>query len=749
MSKTLQAIVEIAGTLSPTLGKSIEGVIDKLDGINVQALAAGAAVGGIAIATGAAVLKAGSYLVELGDGFNQTMNDLSASTGATGDELEGLGDIVKDVYADGIGESLGEVADGLALVKQATGAVGDELKEATSDAFLLSDTFGFGIEESSRTATSLMKSFNMSAEEAYNTIALGAQNGANKNGDLLDTLNEYSSQYAALGLSSDQFIDSLISGANEGLWSIDKVGDAVKEFNIRAKDGSKTSREAFEGLGMDADKMSAAFAAGGESAQAAFFETVNALQAIEDPLQKNAIGVSLFGTQFEDLEAGVLPVLSGIKDAAYDDAAALDNINNVKYDDLGSAFEQIKRTAEVGLLPLASSLANTLTDIMPAVGDAMESIAPIVELVGTTLFPAIIPPMTDIISGLSQLITWLSTTDGAFETLAIILGTITALIVAYNIQQALATSGTTLWATISGGATAATTALGAAFAFLTSPIGIAILAIGALIAAGVAIYKNWDTISAKASDLYQYLSNVFSNIGEFISNIGSGISSSFRSTINSIINGINGFIRGVNKIKIPDWVPGVGGKGINIPILPQLASGGFTDGISIAGEAGKEAVISFLPQYRKENIQYWQEAGKMLGVLNQENDKQPLIVSLDGLPMFASGGFTEGTSIAGEAGKEAIISFDPARRDENIGYWAAAGQLLGLDDFSLAGMSESTVIIYDFSGFHYNPTIEADGDTDAGGLMERLKQHELEFFDWLERWLARREVGNFARHTIY
>ena len=162
---------------------------------------------------------------------------------------------------------------------------------------MLRDTFDYDISESARAASALMKNFNISAEEAYGLIATGAQNGADKNGDLLDTLNEYSAQFAALGLSADQFMGSLVEGADAGLFSIDKVADAVKEFNIRAKDGSDSSAEAFKGLGLNSDKMFAAFAAGGETAQAAFFDTVEAL----NKLKRNEIGVALFGSQFEDL----------------------------------------------------------------------------------------------------------------------------------------------------------------------------------------------------------------------------------------------------------------------------------------------------------------------------------------------------------------------------------------------------------------------------------------------------------------
>ena len=73
------------------------------------------------------------------------------------------------------------------------------------------------------------------------------------------------------------------------MFSIDKVGDAVKEFNLRAKDGSNTTIEAFQALGMNADEMTKRFAAGGESAEEAFFEVVNALNNMDDPIAKTRL----------------------------------------------------------------------------------------------------------------------------------------------------------------------------------------------------------------------------------------------------------------------------------------------------------------------------------------------------------------------------------------------------------------------------------------------------------------------------
>lgn len=100
-----------------------------------------------------------------------------------------------------------------------------------------------------------------------------------------------------------------------------------------------------------------------------------------------------------------------------------------------------------------------------------------------------------------------------------------------------------------------------------------------------------------------------------------------KTPINAVIGIINGAISGINSIfgngvTIPDWVPKVDGKSfsMNLKTIPTLATGGFTDGVSIAGEAGTEAVISFDPAYRASNLANWQKAGRMLGVEAKEVD---------------------------------------------------------------------------------------------------------------------------------
>ena len=119
---------------------------------------------------------------------------------------------------------------------------------------------------------------------------------------------------------------------------------------------------------------------------------------------------------------------------------------------------------------------------------------------------------------------------------------------------------------------------------------------------------------------------IFEGVINFITGVFSGnwrmawegVKSIFVGIFNTLGALINKAIAGINSlgITIPDWVPLLGGKSfsINIPEIPMLARGGFTNGASIAGEAGTEAVISFQRAARRDNLDIWAKAGQMLGV---------------------------------------------------------------------------------------------------------------------------------------
>lgn len=356
------------------LARATEEVSDNADDAGSSGVDAINGIAGALAGAGitAKVAEIAAAVYDLADSFSEAEKTVIAQTGATGQELDNLMDSSLNVFASSSAESLNDVASSMTMVQTATKLTGDALEEATQSALTLESALGLEVSETTRTAAALMKNFGIEAQQAYDIIAAGAQQGANQNGDLLDVLNEYSAQYAALGLSAEEFISSLVDGADAGVFSVDKVGDAVKEFNIRVKDGSDTTTEAFEMLGMNADTMAARFAAGGETARTAFFEVVNALDSMSDPIEKNTAAVNLFGTMYEDLGAGILPVLAGIEGGSVETSNALSSMAD-EAQSLGDKWQEAGNSISTAFTsavePAVSGISGALAEAAQGIGD--------------------------------------------------------------------------------------------------------------------------------------------------------------------------------------------------------------------------------------------------------------------------------------------------------------------------------------------------------------------------------------------
>lgn len=346
--------------------------------------------GGTAKAIGAGMLAAGTAVVGIGvsavnsaNDLDKAMNQYLASTGKSTEETERYKKVMEDIYTNNYGDSFEDIGQAMSDVTKNLGELNDaDLQKVTESAYALRDTFGYEIPESTRAAKAMMDNFGISGDKAMGLIAAGAQNGLDYSGELIDTINEYSVQFAKVGLDADDMFKIFQKGAVTGAWNLDKIGDAVKEMSIRVIDGSETTKEGFETIGLNADEMSAKFAKGGDSAKEAFKQTIDALAKIKDPLAQNTAGVDLFGTMWEDLGPEVVTQLADIEDGAYDTADAMGQIKKVKYDDIGSVFEGLKRSVEVLIIPLGEQLIPLLSDIIDSVLPAIEENLPIlVEMI--------------------------------------------------------------------------------------------------------------------------------------------------------------------------------------------------------------------------------------------------------------------------------------------------------------------------------------------------------------------------------
>ncbi len=564
------SLSDAATSTVPLLG-SVGGLTAGLSGAATAALGIGAA------AVGAGVLAVGAA-----DDMRGAMNQFASETGASREEMERYQGVLEDVYANNYGESFDDIASGMAEIRKQIGPVVDSwsdeaLQGFTESAFALRDTFEYDVTESVRAANTMMEQFGVDGQHAFDLIASGAQNGLDFSGELLDSINEYSVQFEKVGLDADDMFKIFQKGADTGAWNLDKIGDAVKEMSIRVIDGSDTTREGFETIGLSADEMAGKFAAGGDSAKEAFKQTISGLASMEDPMEQNAAGVALFGTMWEDLGPDVVSQLADIEDGAYATGEELNNIKDVKYDDLGSMFEELKRNIELLLLPLGEALMPVLMELIQAVlpilkdllvpiiklfGDILE---PILSLVSGALGPLIEAFMTLINMALTPLMELLE--NVLMPLFQFVFDAISAVVEGQigKITDVISNLGEFIKNVFTGNWKGAWENIKNIFSTLF----------------GDGIFSLAEHVKGIFENVIDFIKNVFTgnwrgaweNVKNIFSDAVGLLADIFKAPINAIVDGWNSLSNKLGSVKIPKWIPLAGGKSFSLPTLPRLRVG--------------------------------------------------------------------------------------------------------------------------------------------------------------------------------
>lgn len=409
----------------------------------------------------------GTAAIKFSSDSQDAFQQFAAATGTASNEMGKYKDMINDVYKDNFGESINDVAEAMATVNQNMSYLDDSaLQRCTEYAYTLSDTFGYDVAESTRTANSLIRNFGIEANEAFNLIVQGSQNGLDFSGELLDSINEYAPQFKKMGMSADEMFSVFVNGAQNGAFNLDKIGDAVKENAIRAIDCSDTTAEGFKALGLDATETAKKFAAGGEAADEAFNQVIVGLSAMEDPIERNTAGVNLFGTMWEDLGPEVVMSLSTTNDAIDMTRESMESLVNVKYDTLSGALGGLWRTIQVDVLqPIGNQLIPYVTkgiSVVQKFTDKWNKLGPATQK-AVVKFAAVAASVGPVLMGFGKISTRISTVISNFGRVG---GAITRLTGA---------SGFSGIAKI-----------------MIGPFGIAAAAVAA---AAILIYKNWDRIA--------------------------------------------------------------------------------------------------------------------------------------------------------------------------------------------------------------------------------------------------------------
>ncbi len=444
-------------------GRTVEISSEKLDAAREQmegmkgTMKAGLAAG--ALAAGAGMLK-------LASDVDSSQKRIQAQLGVTGDEAKNLSKITRNLWKEGFGENMDEVRNGLIQVRQNIKGLNDgELEEVTRSALTLAEVFDADVNEVARAGSNVMKGFGVSSKEAFDLMAWGAQNGLNFSNEMFDNLSEYAPLYKKMGFSAKEYFQLLKQGAESGVYNLDYINDAMKEFQIRIKDESKSTRQAMGFLSESTQAVWNKMREGKGTVKDVHNAVIKELQGMDDQVQANMIGVALYGTKWEDLEADSMYSLGNID-------GAIKGVNG-SMDKASKANESLARRAKASyrefldaLTPLGSSLLGFAERILPKVEKGVSAV--------TNAFNAMPDGVQDTVIGLTAI--------------AAIAGPV--LIGLGGLVQL----GAPLLGML-GGAGASAGIFGGALAALTGPVGLTIAAIAGLTTAGVLLYKNWDSVN--------------------------------------------------------------------------------------------------------------------------------------------------------------------------------------------------------------------------------------------------------------
>ena len=672
--KELQAVVNLAGSIDPSLGKAIEFAQKKISGLNVKALAVGAAVGGIAVATGKAVVEAGKYLKDLGSQFDEAADAIRIGTGATGDALDGLLDDFDEVYKS-VPTTMEDASKAIADYNTRLGLTGPQLQEISKQALqvsdMLGDDLGGVIEESSQA----FQQWNIDADNmggAMDYIFKVSQSTGMGFTDLMSNMQKFGPQLQEMGYSFETAsalmgqLDKAGVNTEEVLSAMKKSVGALAKEGISASDGLAMYYEQIKNAGTAAEAASIASEIFGTKAGSTM------AAAIRD-------GTLAVGDLTESLlENG--ETIAGAAEDTYDFAERL----QIMKQGLEVALKPMANTVFDGLNKFMPVLQKLMEQIVPAISDAVEAAAPFVEefLMGAAdaledVLPLISQLAADLLPILTQLMSTLlppllSLVQTLLPPLMQIVGAILP-----PIASLLSTILPMITQIVSAVLPVLVQIISALLPVITPLLEVALQIVNdvimpllpplmqivqALLPPLVSLLNLVMPILSPLLALLQPIASVLGTIADVIAKIVS-----FGSGVISKIAGLFG--------------GGGGGGGVS-----GFATGGFTSGPSIAGEDPRyptEAVISFNPAYRSENLEYWAKAGQMLGASNES-------------------------------------------------------------DYELLSGGSSTSVVYDLSGLSFSPQIKIEGDTDEDALIRKLRELEPEFIDFVLEALSRREGGAYV-----
>lgn len=460
--------------------------------------------GGVMLEAADQLSAVGDKITELGgkaaDAFTETQDaTVKASTyfAETGDAAKQTADVIKDVYGQGVGDSMDSVSDAVITVKENIKDLDQAtLTNLTEQALTLESMYGKDMSETLRGVNALMTQFGLDAQTAMDYVVTGTQNGLDKTNELGDNLSEYSGKFAQAGYSAQEYFQLLQNGLDGGAYNLDKVNDAINEVTTRLVDG--TIADSIGSYSTKTQELFAAWQQGGATQKDVINSIVADIAGCTNQQEALNMAATAFGTMAEDGNAKFITSLTTMGSTYDSVTGSAQNMYSQSTTET-QKFEATQRQLQQALVPVGEALMSLANDILPPVAAAIQTIG-------------------DFFNNL----------PGPIKNFVIILGT---LIAAFTALAPVITAVITIIGTF-GAAT------------LGPIIGI-IAGVAAAIAGIIAIVQNWGAIT-------EWFGNVWAAVKEKCSQIWTAICAFFTETIPAAWDSL------VAKFQaIPEWWSGI------------------------------------------------------------------------------------------------------------------------------------------------------------------------------------------------
>lgn len=548
---------------------------------------------GMTVGVTAPILAIGAVAIKSFGEVDEAMDTIITKTGATGDAADSLTQSFENVAGNThleiqtVGEAIGEM-------NTQFGFLDEKLEESTDYLLKFAEINNTDVTESAINSRKVIEAYELSYDD-FNKVLDATTKVAQNTGQSVDTLFDKAitgaPQIKALGLSFEDGVEMIGKFEQSGLDSGKMLSYMSKASVTFAKDGKTLT----QGLGDLQEKMSNATSDTEALTMASEVFGSKGGQVMFDAIKKGNLDLTELGEIAKNSTGIVGDTFEETRDPI-DQAKEAMNQATLALSDVGNAIQITLLPAFVKMTEILKQFKEWFTALSPEQQQFIVKTAMIAAAIGPLLvvFGTLMGSITKIYNGVKTFTAiWkgmqlLLAANPFILVIAGIIALIAILVLAYKKVEWFRNGVNAFFRGVKDVGVQSFKFLGGYISGVFDGIK---QNFSNFASAGKRILSGITDFIAGAftgdwSRAWKGLTNIFGGIFE-------GIGAMAKTPLNTMIGLVNGFIRGLSRIKIPKWVPGIGGKGFSISEIPFLAEGGsFLNGQAIVGEAGPELVTS-------------------------------------------------------------------------------------------------------------------------------------------------------------